>query len=256
MSTSPDVRRLCMTIAYDGLPFRGWQSQAHGNTIQDRIEAAFASLCGGERITVHGSGRTDAGVHARGQVAHADVPAADRHTTERWRGALNAFLPAAIRVKTVRVVPHSFHARFSSRGKVYRYRLCNDPVLDPFEYGRAWHLPGELDLDVLHRASHLLVGRHDFAAFAANRRTPVEDTVRTIRQITIRQRGGLLTLNFEGDGFLYKMVRLMTGTLVRCAQGRLSPSRIEEFLRGKHGKPHFVAPAEGLYLMRVLYGGK
>lgn len=253
---APAVRRLRMTIVYDGSAFRGWQSQAHGNTIQDHIESAFAKLCGGERIVVHGSGRTDAGVHALGQVAHADVPAADRHTPDRWRGALNAHLPDAIRVQSVRVVPASFHARFSVRGKVYRYRIWNDPVLDPFEKGRVWHLPDALDSDALQKASHLFIGRHDFAAFAANRRTPVEDTIRTIRRIVLRRRGSLWTLDFEGDGFLYKMVRLLTGTMVRCAQGRLTMERITNFLEGNHGKPHFVAPAEGLYLMRVMYGGK
>ena len=249
-------RRLRLVIAYDGRPFQGWQSQAHGDTIQDRLEAAFAAMCEGRRIPVHGSGRTDAGVHAHGQVAHADVPVERQHTPERWRGALNAHLPPAIRVKTVRFVNAGFHARFSAMGKIYRYRIWNGPVLDPFEVGRAWHLPAALDTEMLRRASGLLVGKHDFAAFAANRGKPDKNTERTIKTIKLRHRGPLLTLDFEGDGFLYKMVRLLTGSLVRCAQGRATVDWITGLLGGRDGKTHFAAPAEGLYLLKVLYWGK
>ena len=124
------TRRLRLRIAYDGRPFQGWQSQARGDTVQDRLEAAFAKLVGGERVALHGSGRTDAGVHARGQVAHADVPAAWRHDAERSRAALNAHLPPEIRVLEVRFVSGTFHARYSAQGKIYRYRIWNDPVLD------------------------------------------------------------------------------------------------------------------------------
>ena len=245
--------RLRITVAYDGRPFDGWQSQARGNTIQDHLETAFAKLCGGPRITIHGSGRTDAGVHAVGQVAHADVPDRARHTPERWRGALNSYLPAEIRVMSVRFARADFHARFAARGKVYRYRIWNSPVLDPLEHGRAWHFPHPLDLQTLQRTAGLLLGRHDFAGFAANRGKPDENTVRTIRRIAIRRRSSLITLDFEGDGFLYKMVRLLTGTMARCAQGRASTDWIRELLGASGRKTSFAAPAEGLYLRRVLY---
>ena len=246
-------RRLRLRIAYDGRPFQGWQSQARGDTVQDRLEAAFAALCGGGRVAVHGSGRTDAGVHARGQVAHADVPAAWRHDADRSRAALNAHLPAEIRVLEVRFAAAGFHARYSARGKVYRYRVWNAPVLDPHEIGRAWHLPGTLDPDLLQEAARRLVGRRDFSPFAANRGEPEADTVRTVRRVTVRRQGALWTLDFEGDGFLYKMVRLLTGSAVRCAQGRAPLAWLEALLGGQ-GKTSFAAPAEGLYLMRVLYG--
>ncbi len=251
-----------MVVAYDGGSFDGWQSQARGNTVQDKLEAVLALLCRdhfGEtpasRIVVHGSGRTDAGVHARGQVAHADVPAPDRMTPERWRGAINAHLPAQIRVEAVGFVSERFHARYSARGKVYLYRIWNTPVLNPFEVGRAWHLPGPVDLEILRTVAAAVVGRHDFAAFAANRGKPDENTVRTLHRVTIRQRGALLTLEFHGDGFLYKMVRLLTGTLIRCAQGRAPADWVARLLAGGKGieKTNFAAPAEGLYLMRVLY---
>ncbi len=246
--------RLRLTVAYDGRPFDGWQSQARGNTIQDHLEAAFNKLCGGPRIAIHGSGRTDAGVHAVGQVAHADVPDRARHTPERWRGALNSYLPAEIRVMSVRFAKGDFHARFAARGKVYRYRIWNSPVLDPLEHGRAWHFPHPLDLPTLQHAAGLLLGQHDFAGFAANRGKPDENTVRTIRRIAIRRRSSLITLDYEGDGFLYKMVRLLTGTMARCAQGRASTEWISELLGASGGKTSFAAPAEGLYLLRVLYG--
>ena len=246
------TRRLRMTVAYDGHSFQGWQSQTHGETIQDRLESAFLAVCGEARVPVHGSGRTDAGVHALAQIAHADVPAERCHTPERWRAALNANLPPEIRVQAVRFVSARFHARFSATGKIYRYRIWNGAVLDPLEYGRAWHVAGALDLTILRQAAILFVGTHDFAGFAANRGKPEGNTVRTIRRITVRQRAALLTLDYEGDGFLYKMVRLLTGSLVRCAQEKASTGWITRLLAGG-GKSHFAAPAEGLYLLRVLY---
>ena len=245
--------RLRLTVAYDGRPFAGWQSQARGNTVQDHLEAALSRLCNGARVPVHGSGRTDAGVHAVGQVAHADVPDSARPPAERWRAAINAHLPVEIRVLAVRFARADFHARFSARGKIYRYRIWNGPVLPPLEAGRAWHLPGPLDLPTLENTAALLLGRHDFGAFAAGRGQPDDNTVRTIRHINIRQRSSLISLDYEGDGFLYKMVRLLTGSLMRCAQGRRSPVWISELLEGKAEKTSFAAPAEGLYLMRVLY---
>ena len=247
-----------MLVAYDGTPFMGWQSQANGKTVQDKLEGALAILCRGQeagRIVVHGSGRTDSGVHARGQVAHADLPDADRMTTLRWCGAINSHLPPEIRVESARFVSGRFHARFDAKGKTYLYRIWNSPVLNPFEIGRAWHLPGPLDLDLLRAGAERFVGRHDFAAFAANRGKPDENTIRTIRRLRVVRRGTLLTLEFTGDGFLYKMVRLLTGSLVRCAQGRASLEWIDRLLLAGRAttKTNFAAPAEGLYLMRVFY---
>jgi tRNA pseudouridine38-40 synthase len=245
--------RLKLLIAYDGRPFRGWQSQAGGNTVQDHVESAFAKICG-ERVTVHGAGRTDAGVHALGQCAHADVPTS-RLSSPQWAAALNGNLPREIRVlKCTRAAP-DFHARFSAAGKIYTYRIWNYAVHSPFEIGRAWHLPGTLDVEVLRSCANRLAGTHDFAAFAANRGKPAGDTVRTIAKIVVRRRGPLVTLTFEGNGFLYKMVRLITGTIVRCAQGRAEPEVIARLLAASRGKlkTSFAAPADGLYLVRVLY---
>lgn len=258
----PEQRRLKLIIAYDGRPFLGWQSQANGRGIQDHMEAAFATLCAetaaGQRIAVHSSGRTDTGVHALAQTAHVDVPAA-RFTLPQWLGALNANLPREVRITRCQWAAPRFHARFDATGKLYRYRIWNGAVFPPLEIGRSWHVFRPMDLARLREAAAILTGTHDFGGFAANRGVPCDDTVRTIRQIGITGRpGGLVTLTFEGDGFLYKMVRLLTGSLVRCAHGKVEL----EWLRGllvppcpgqPRQKSHFAAPADGLYLAKVLY---
>lgn len=244
------ARRLKLTIAYDGAAFLGWQSQTGGNTVQDHLEKAFAKICG-RRIVVHGSGRTDAGVHALAQCAHVEVGHA-RFELKDWVRALNANLPRAIRVLRCSRAASKFHARFSATGKIYTYRIWNEAIHSPFEIGRSWHLPGALDLESMRESAKELIGTHDFASFAANRGKPNEDTIRTIRKIGVSRKGALVTLTFEGDGFLYKMVRLLTGSLVRCAQHRVEPNWISDLLARKT-KTSFAAPAEGLYLARVLY---
>jgi tRNA pseudouridine38-40 synthase len=241
--------RLRLVIAYDGTPFRGWQSQSGGGAVQDHLEAAFATLCG-RRIPLHGSGRTDAGVHALAQCAHADI---DRPRSMDWTAALNANLPREIRVLRCTRARPDFHARFSATGKIYLYRIWNAPILSPFEFHRAWHIHTPLDLDTLRHAAAAFEGTHDFKPFAANRGKPDEDTVRTIYSLTIRKKGPLITLRFHGNGFLYKMVRLMTGALVKIAQGRAPAHSIAAYLEGRAGKCSFAAPADGLYLARVLY---
>jgi tRNA pseudouridine38-40 synthase len=255
-------RRLKMTIAYDGAPFAGWQSQSHRNTVQDRLEHAFERLTG-ESVRVHGAGRTDAGAHALAQCAHVDV--AKVFAPARWLEALNALLPPAIRVLRCRYVSNDFHARLSAKGKTYRYRIWSIPVLPPFEYRRAWNVARPIDLKILKTAAKHFVGTHDFAGFAANRGKPAsrtdssrgereESTIRTIYSVRVRQKGPCVTIEFDGDGFLYKMVRLMVGSLVKCAIGKM---RIEDVVArlesSQTGAARFAAPAEGLFLVRVRY---
>ncbi len=246
------ARRLKFIVAYDGAPFAGWQSQSHHNTVQDHLERVFERVTG-ETVRVHGSGRTDAGVHALAQCAHVDL-ANKFLSAERWVEALNALLPPAIRVLRCRYVSNDFHARLSAKGKIYRYRIWSAPVLPPFEYRRAWHVARPLDLNVLKSAAKYFVGTHDFAGFAANRGTPERGTVRTINSVRVRQKGPCITIEFDGDGFLYKMVRLIVGALVNYALGKM---RIEEItVRLKSTAPsfaRFVAPADGLFLIRVRY---
>ncbi len=243
--------RLRLLLAYDGRPFAGWQSQAHRGGVQDHLEAAFLRVLG-EKVSVQGAGRTDAGVHALGQVAHAEVP--PRLPAAAWQGALNAYLPAEIRVLRAARAPAEFHARFQARGKIYRYRIWNGPFLHPMEIGRAWHVPGALELAEVRRAAKVLEGRHDFAGFAANRGIPPKETVRNVSRIAVTRTGPRIELRFEGEGFLYKMVRLLTGSIIRCAQGKADEQWLRGLLAGGgQRKSHFMAPAEGLYLARVLY---
>jgi len=244
-------RRLKLIVVYDGAPFAGWQSQSHRNTVQDHLERAFERVIG-EPVRVHGAGRTDAGVHAFAQCAHVDV--LKFLPPDRWLNALNALLPSAIRVLRCRYVSKHFQARLSAKGKIYRYRIWRAPILPPFEYRRAWHVAQPLDLKILKSAAKQLVGTHDFASFAANRGKPEPSTIRTINSVRVRQKGPCITIEFDGDGFLYKMVRLMVGALVKCALGKMHIGEIASRLHsGKVGSGRFVAPAEGLYLVRVRY---
>jgi tRNA pseudouridine38-40 synthase len=245
-------RRLKMIVAYDGNGFAGWQSQSHRNTIQDHIERAFERI-GGTRFRVHGAGRTDAGVHALAQCAHVDLTD-ERFPATRWTEALNALLPPTIRVLRCRYVSNDFHARLSAKGKVYRYRIWTGPVLPPFEYGRAWHVASPLDLEVLKTAAKHFVGTHGFAGFAANRGKREKSTIRTIYSVRVRRSGPCITLDFDGDGFLYKMIRLIVGSLVKCALGKLRIEDLTDRLASAQaGMPRLAAPAAGLFLVRVRY---
>ena len=244
-------RRLKLIVTYDGAPFAGWQSQSHRNTVQDHLECAFKRV-GGVAVRVHGAGRTDAGVHAFAQCAHVDV--LRFLPTDRWIKALNALLPPAIRVLRCRYVSRDFHARLSAKGKIYRYRIWSAPVLPPFEYRRAWHIAQPLDVAILKSAAKHFVGTHDFASFAANRGKPESSTIRRINSVRVRHKGPCITIEFGGDGFLYKMVRLMVGTLVQCAHGKMHAEEITSRLHsGKITSTRFAAPAEGLSLVRVRY---
>ncbi|MBV8215726.1 MAG: tRNA pseudouridine(38-40) synthase TruA [Verrucomicrobia bacterium] len=248
----PGIERLHLTIAYDGRTFAGWQSQPNRNGVQDHIEAAFAKILE-QPVRVLGAGRTDAGVHALAQAAHVDVPAR-RFPAPTWRVALNGNLLSGIRITACRRVTPEFHARFSARGKVYRYRIWNTETFHPLEVGRAWHVPKRLEIDDLMIYARQFRGRHDFASFAANRGAPPETSVRNLHEIQVRRHGSLVTLEFTGDGFLYRMVRMITGSLVQVALGRKDADWLKELLRMPgEKKTHHTAPADGLYLVRVLY---
>jgi tRNA pseudouridine38-40 synthase len=257
------MRRLKLTIAYDGRPWQGWQSQVGGATVQDQLEAVFAKLTDA-KVSVQGSGRTDAGVHARAQIAHVDVPADARLEGELWLPALNGNLPLSIRVLSCEElgVGHSFHARFDAIGKVYEYRIWHGRVMSPFECGFAWHVWGHLDLERLRAGLKLLEDTHNFARLSANRgdlsederREDAEGLTRTIQRAEVFEEGDVLRLEFEGDGFLYKMVRIMVGSLVHMARGRESLDWLRDLAENPHGeKSHHCAPADGLFLVRVKY---
>jgi tRNA pseudouridine38-40 synthase len=243
--------RLQLEIAYHGTGLNGWQSQACGNTVQDCLEKAFLALCR-ERIPVHGAGRTDAGVHAEAQCAHADVPN-DRLSLREWLPALNAHLPDAIRVMKIHEAPSDFHARFSAKGKIYSYTVWNGPALHPLMKDRAWHVPGALDFEKLQRACELFTGTHDFAAFSLRRSNGPEQTVRTIHSIENQIAEQKIELIFEGEGFLYKMVRILSAAIIRHAIGKVEIDELAVQLRSTTPAFMHTAPAAGLCLVRVIY---
>jgi tRNA pseudouridine38-40 synthase len=248
----PPFERLKLTVAYDGRPFSGWQSQPNENGIQDHLKRAFSQIVSGP-VKLHGAGRTDSGVHALGQVAHVDVPHG-KMKPATWIAAVNAHLPVEIRLIQCQPASSDFHAQYSAIGKVYRYRIWNATIFHPMEIGRSWHVPQPLDLDILRAASDRLTGTHDFASFAANPGKAAATTTRTIHQIRIQRRKELIALEFDGNGFLYRMVRMLTGAIVRVALRRANFSWIAELLAEPgRTKTNWTAPAEGLYLVRVKY---
>lgn len=258
---APGFKRLRLILAYCGTPWRGWQSQEGGDTVQDVLEAAILKFAG-IPIRVHGSGRTDAGVHALGQVAHFDVPDNLRRTDAAWLSALNAYLPLTVRVTAVDEVEPTFHARFDAVGKVYRYRIWRPHLLSPFESDRAWHVYGRLDVEALRDCAQMLIGTHNFVRLSANRgdmpeterRLLPEKTTRTIHRAYLHETDEILEFEFEGDGFLYKMVRLIAGSLMQVARGRASREWFADLLATSEGlQSHQTAPACGLYLVRVNY---
>ena len=244
--------RLKLTVSYDGRRFSGWQSQPNNNGVQDHLKRAFFEILSAP-VKLHGAGRTDAGVHALGQVAHVDVPAR-KMNANTWMAAVNFRLPPEIRVVRCQPVSPGFHAQYSATGKVYRYRIWNSEIFDPMEIGRSWHVPQSLDPNLMRAACDLLTGTHDFASFAANRGKANEPTTRTIHRIRATRRRELVTLEFDGNGFLYRMVRMLTGSIVRVASSRAELGWITDLLDAPGArKTNATAPAEGLYLIRVKY---
>jgi tRNA pseudouridine38-40 synthase len=245
-------QRLKLTIAYDGRPFSGWQSQPNQNGVQDHLKRAFSQIVSAP-VKLHGAGRTDAGVHASGQVAHVDVPSG-KMNQKTWMAAVNFRLPPEIRIIRCQSVSAGFHAQYSATGKVYRYRIWNSQIFDPLEIGRSWHVPQALDSHLIRAGCDLLIGTHDFASFAANRGKANEPTTRTIHQIRVTCRRKVVMLEFDGNGFLYRMVRMLTGAIVRVAIRRAQLDWIVDLLDAPGlQKTNCTAPAEGLYLIKVKY---
>lgn len=244
------MRTLKLTIAYDGTRFVGWQRQAEGESIQGLVEDALAHFEGAP-VTVHGAGRTDAGVHALGQIASVQVTC--HHDVTTMTRALNAHLPGDVRVLLVEEAAGDFHARFSARSKTYRYRIRNTPVADPFDRAFAWHLPEPLDLHAMRRAAADVVGTHDFSAFKSAG-TPTHSTVRTMISSELSDSGGMVTYDIAGDGFLRHMVRALVGTLVEVGRGWRKADNMTGLLHGAaRVNAGATAPPHGLFLVRVDY---
>ena len=250
-----DAVKIKLTIAYDGTAYEGWQAQKIGTGVQEKVEAALGKLFA-SRPRVHSSSRTDAGVHALGMVAHLEAPGAElRMPIGKLALALNAWLPADIRVLSAARVRGTFHARFGATGKEYRYFVWNHPGMNPLIRHSAWHVARALDVRAMRQGALFFVGRHDFQSFTANPGYARQSTVRTLTRCEVKRSGRLLTFRIVGDGFLYKMCRGIVGTLVQVGLGKFQPGEIKEMLASRDRRAGgMTAPAHGLTLWKVHYG--
>lgn len=246
------MSRIKLTLAYDGTDFSGWQLQPRDRTVQGELEKAISEILGGN-LRVHGSGRTDSGVHAMGQVAHFDCPAGREDMP--WQKALNALLPKDVRVLDSNVVSEDFHARYSALSKTYEYVMWHNRAFClPQRRRFVWDY-GPLDFVLMEKTAALFLGEHDFAAFQ-NVGTPVKSTVRTITEISRHQ--GVTEYEsvwrFAADGFLKQMVRNLMGCLVAVGRGKISPDEAKALLEGAdRSLAPATAPPQGLSLMTVEY---
>ncbi|MFC4620275.1 tRNA pseudouridine(38-40) synthase TruA [Camelliibacillus cellulosilyticus] len=243
--------RIKCTIAYDGTRFAGYQMQPDKRTVQSELEHALQKMHKGQRIRVTASGRTDAGVHANGQVIHFDSPL--HIQKENWGKALNTLLPDDIFIREVERVSEDFHARFSAKQKEYRYRLLNRLEPDLFRRLYTLHVPKKLDLDLMRAASHYITGTHDFTAFCASG-SSVMDKVRTVYEIDIQSLGDEVVIRMIGNGFLYQMVRIAVGHLLAVGLGKHKPEVIADILETRDRRKALgTAPPQGLFLWQVKY---
>lgn len=249
------ARKFKLIIAYDGAGYEGWQARGNGRGIRQTIRDAGGKIWG-SCPEIIASSRTDAGVHARGLVAHLELTEEQpRMTGNKLRLALNAQLPSDIRILSATCARADFHARFDATSKEYRYTLWNHPVMDPLLRRQAWHVPRALDLTAMREAAEALVGRHDFRSFTAKRKGELLDPTRTLLRCLIKRSSSRLTFQLLGEGFLYKMCRRIVGTLVQVGEGKRTPADVRHLLSqpGTH-PPGMIAPAHGLILWHVNYG--
>jgi tRNA pseudouridine38-40 synthase len=245
------MRNIKLLIEYDGTNYQGWQVQREGPTVQGMIEEKLALLTG-EPVHLIGSGRTDAGVHAFGQVAHFKTKSQmEVHSIQR---ALNSLLPPDIVIQRAEEVEEDFHARKQSKSKVYEYRILNRNIRSPFHRGYAWHISQELDFEEMKNATQRLVGEHDFSSFRSVG-SPTRTAIRkVIRAEWKRGRDGIILFEIEANGFLKQMVRAIVGTLVEVGQGKISSEEFQRILDSKDRKRAGpTAPAHGLVLKEVKY---
>jgi len=246
--------KIRLTVAYDGTAYAGWQVQPedHGPTIQGLIEDRLAQLYANQPMRLHGSGRTDAGVHALGQVAHFRPPERPLIPVAELPRILNGMLPGDIRIRAALPAPDDFHARYGAAGKAYAYVLHRGGA-DPFAERWSWRQPECTEVAAMRQAARRLTGRHDFSSFTVSR-ADIGDAERHLRSIAVRTFGDRLCLCFVGDGFLYKMVRSLTAALVEVGRGRLAPADVAQILsaRDRAAAPA-TAPALGLFLVAVFY---
>lgn len=245
------MTRWKLTLEYDGEPFVGWQRQDNGPSVQAALERAVESFCG-EAVTVHGAGRTDAGVHATGQVAHIDI--AKDATADTVRDAINFHLkPDPVAVLSAEAVEQDFHARFSATMRYYRYRILNRRAPAALERGRIWHVGSPLDAAAMHDAAQQLVGKHDFTSFRAVA-CQADSPVKTLDALKVEAAGEEIRIHARARSFLHHQVRNITGTLKLVGEGKWTGDDVAAALAARdRSRAGPTAPAEGLYLIRVDY---
>lgn len=245
------MKRIKLTVAYDGTAYCGWQIQPNGITVEEVLNRELSGLTG-EDIKVTGASRTDAGVHAEGNVAVFDTQTGI--PSERIAYALNRRLPEDIAAVKSEEVPGDWHPRYQASVKTYEYRILNREMPDPVCRFTTFHVSYSLDLDAMREAAEYLKGEHDFKSFCSVH-TDVKDTVRTIYDLTLEKEEDIITIQISGNGFLYNMVRIIAGTLIDVGRGAYPPEKVKEILRAKNReKAAATAPARGLVLKNIRYG--
>lgn len=246
------MKNFKMILQYDGTRYDGWQKQGNTkHTIQQKLETILTQISG-KKTEVFGSGRTDAGVHAHGQVANFHI--LWEKNAEQLLWAINEQLPEDIAVLSIEEVPERFHSRLNAKSKIYQYRIWNSKLPPVFERRTVFWCKEPLDLEKMKEAAVHLVGTHDYRNFSSTKKTK-KSTVRTIYSIEIQQVEQEIQIEFHGNGFLYNMVRILTGTLIEVGEGKCPPSGILDIFKGDSRQlAGFTAPAKGLSLMKVFYG--
>ena len=244
------MKRFKMIVAYDGTNYNGFARQPNGVTIQETLEVAISKIVQHEVKTL-GAGRTDQGVHAKGQCVTFDSDT--KIPIEKLTKAINSKLPLDISVKSVEEVSMEFQPRFGAKRKTYRYQILNSQVRDPFLYKYSLQYPYKIDVKLIQKAANHMVGEHDFACFCSSG-SSVKDTVREIYSIDIRQDGDLISVDICGNGFLYNMVRIIIGTLLRVNEGKLSTDDIPKIINGKNREDAGpTVPPQGLTMLDIIY---
>lgn len=245
------MRNIRIKIAYEGTRYQGWQKQdTSDNTIQGKFETLLSRMCG-EEITIQGSGRTDAGVHALGQIANFQTRCT--MTTEEMLPYINQYLPEDIAVVEAQEVPERFHSRLNAKGKRYVYRVWNSGIPNVFWRRYAYSVPEKLDIQAMRMAAEYLLGEHDFKSFTSTKKGK-KSTVRRIDRISIEKETDMITFTYEGNGFLYHMVRILTGTLLEVGRGKRSPHSMPELINAKNREAAGeLVPGKGLVLEEVYY---
>ncbi len=245
------MRNIRILLQYEGTRYQGWQRQSSSdNTIQGKLEALLGKMCG-EPVEIIGSGRTDAGVHARGQVANFHTNST--MPVEEMLAYMNTYLPGDIAVTDICEAAPRFHSRLNASGKCYCYHVINSPIPDVFFRRYALEVPEQLDMEAMRRAAAYLLGEHDFKAFTSAKKGK-KSTIRRIDEIRIEKKECVITFTFVGNGFLYHMIRILMGTLLEVGKGERSPESIEAVLAsGSRENVGALVPAKGLTLMKVFY---